>query len=205
MDKHCSTTPSGVFQTPDTSFALSNLAMKALAAFDACLVQMQRLQQAEARLDPSGYNTAVFGCEAEVADAHALADKLLMAFYRSDNADLWELTNAAWVMLLLLQSNGQDLYLIAQRSAGLRRTAAACARSPLPLEIVSVKRLFATAEVLDLMIEAALDDYAAIDPDNVDDLRGLVGRGLAAAIDQARVRQLSNDPDPAAEPDFGPC
>ena len=205
MDKHCSTTPSGVFQTPDTSLALPNLAMKALAAFDACLAQMQRLQQAEARLDPSGYNVAVWSSEAEAADAQAQADKLLMAFYRSDNAGLWELTNAAWVMLLLLQSNGIDLYLIAQRSAGLRRTADACARSPLPLEIVSVPRLLAAAEVLDLMIEAALDDYAAIDPDNVDDLRGLVGRGLAAAIERARVQHLSNDPDPAAEPDFGPC
>lgn len=205
MAKNFPTTPPRGSKTPDMSIALPNLAMTALAAFDAGLAQMQCLQRAEARLDPSGYNTAVFGCEAEVADAHALADKLLMAFYRSDNAGLWELTNAAWVMLLLLQSNGQDLYLIAQRSAGLRRTAAACARSPLPLEIVSVKRLLATAEVLDLMIEAALDDYAAIDPDNVDDLRGLVGRGLAAAIDRARVRHLSNDPDPAAEPDFGPC
>ena len=138
MDKHCSTTPAGVLQTPLTSIVLPNAAMTALAAFDAGLAQMQRLQQVEACLDPSGYNTAVLGWEVKAADARAKADQLLMAFYRSDKAGLWDLSNAAWVMLLLLGSDGQDLYLIAQRSAGLRRTAAACARSPL-IEAVTLK------------------------------------------------------------------
>ncbi len=205
MDKHRSTTPAGVFQTPLTSIVLPNAAMTALAAFDAGVAQMQRLQQAEACLDPSGYNTAVLGWEAKAADARAQADQLLMAFYRSDKAGFWHLSDAAWIMLLLLASDGQDLYLIAQRSAGLRRTAAACARSPLPEETLSAKRLLVAAEVIDRMVEAALDDYAEIDPDHVDDLRGLVGRGLAAAIDRTRAQLRPDGPDDGREPDFGPC
>ncbi|SHF31361.1 hypothetical protein SAMN05444339_10524 [Loktanella atrilutea] len=32
------------------------------------------------RLDPSGFNTAVLGCDSEAADAHAEADKLIWKF-----------------------------------------------------------------------------------------------------------------------------
>ena len=111
-------------------------------------------------------------------------------------------------MLLILQSDGLDLYLIAQRSAGLRRTAAACAacaRSPLPEEARSADRLLAAAEIIDRLVEAAIDDYATIDPDHVDDLRGLVDCSLAAAIDRAKAQHRPDDPDAGSEPDFSPC
>ena len=198
MAKNLPTTPPRGSKTPVTSISRPKAANLALATFDAGLAQMQRLQQAEARLDLSGYNTAVWGCESEAADARAQADTLLMAFYRSNSRGLWHLSNAAWIMLLLLESDGLDLYLIAQRSAGLRRTAAACARSPLPDEMLSADRLLAAAEVIDLMVEAALDDYAEIGPDSVDELRGLVGCGISAAVDRARLRHRWDDTDPDA-------
>ena len=199
------TTPFGVFQTPLASMALPNAAMTLIEAYDAGIAQMWRLQRAEASLDPSGYDASLRVYEAEAADARAKADTLLEAFYYADTSEHWYLANAAWVMLLLLASDGLDLYLIAQRSAGLRRTAAACARSPLPEEAQSAHRLLAAAEVIDVMVEAAIDDYAAIDPDHVDDLRGLVDRGLAAAIDPEKAQRRPDDPNGGPEPDFSPC
>lgn len=195
MAKHVPTTPPRGSNPPVGAVIAAKL-----AAYDECVAQMRRLQQAEARLDPSGYNTAVLGCESEAADAHARADKLLWKFYGSDTCGFWDLSNAAWAMLLLLQSDGLDLHLIAQRSAGLRYRAAAYARSPLPHEIFSADRLWAAAEVIDLMVEAALDDYAEIDPDHVDDLRGLVSRGIDAAVERARAQHRRDDPDPDDAP-----
>ena len=199
------TTPFGVFQTPLARFVLPNAEMTLLEAYDAGVAQMRRLQRAEASLDPSGYDAALLGYEAEAADARAQANTLLEAFYYADTSEHWYLPTAAWIMLLLLESDGLDLYLIAQRSAGLRRTAAACARSPLPEEAQSADRLLAAAEVIDVMVEAAIDDYAEIDPDHVDDLRALVGRGLAAAFDRAKTQRREDDPDDGHEPDFSPC
>ena len=199
------TTPFGVFPTPLSPMVLPNAAMTLIEAYDAGVAQMWRLQRAEACLDPSGFDASLLAYEAEAADARARADTLLEAFYYADTSEHWYLSTAAWIMLLLLQSNGLDLYLIAQRSAGLRRTAAACARSPLPEEAKSADRLLAAAEVIDRLVEAAIDDYAAIDPDHVDDLRGLTGRGLAAAIDRAKAQRRPDDPDAGSEPDFSPC
>ena len=199
------TTPFGVFQTPLATMVLPNAAMTLIEAYDAGIAQMWRLQRAEASLDPSGYDVALLGYEAEAADARAQADTLLEAFYYADTSEHWYLANAAWIMLLLLESDGQDLYQIAQRSAGLRRTAAACARSSLPEEAKSADRLLAAAEVIDRLVEAAIDDYAAIDPDHVDDLRGLVDRGLAAALDRAKAQHRPGDPDAGSGPDFSPC
>ncbi|SFL58676.1 hypothetical protein SAMN04488004_13016 [Loktanella salsilacus] len=197
-------TPPRGLKTPIVPIELAEAAAASLLAFDAGLALMQKLQRAEASLDPSGFDTALLGFEAEVADTHAQAYEALEAFYYSDKGALWHLSDAAWVMLLLLESDGLDLYPIAQRSAGLRHAAAACARSPLPLENASASRLLATAEVVDLMIEAAIDDYAVIDPDNVDDLRGLVGRGLAAAIEQTQTKHSAPYIDPCLDWDFGP-
>ena len=205
MDKRSSTTPYGVFPTPLASMALPNAEMTLPEAYDAGVAQMWRLHRAEACLDPSGYDASLRVYEAEAADARAKADTLLEAFYYADTSEHWYLSTAAWVMLLILQSDGLDLYLIAQRSAGLRRTAAACARSPLPEEAQSADRLLAAAEVIDAMVEAAIDDYAAIDPDHIDDLRGLVDRGLAAAIDREKAQRRPDDPNGGPEPDFSPC
>ena len=205
MDKRFPTTPAGVFPTPLALIVPPDARTVALAAFDEGLAQMQRLQRAEACIDPTGFDAALLGYEAEAADARALADQMLEDFLRSDKASCWHLSTAAWLMLVLLESDGLNLSLIAQRSAGLRRVAAACARSPLPEEIESADRLLASAEVIDLMIAAAIDDYAAIDPDRVDDLRGLVGRGLAAAIDRTQEKHSPDNPDCRLEPEFGPC
>ena len=198
------TTPFGVFQTPLAPMVLPNAEMTLIEAYDAGVAQMWRLHRAEACLDPSGYDASLLVYEAEAADARARADTLLEAFYYANTSEHWYLSTAAWVMLLLLQSDGLDLYLIAQRSAGLRRTAAACARSPLPEEAQSADRLLTAAEVIDRLVEAAIDDYAAIDPDHVDDLRGLVGRGLAAAIDRAKAERRPDGPDGGSGPDFRP-
>ena len=205
MADNPSTTPFGVFQTPHAPLVLPNAAMTLLEAYDAGIAQMWRLHRAEACLDPSGFDASLSVYEAEAADARAQADTLLEAFYYADTSEHWYLANAAWGMLLLLESDGQDLYLIAQRSAGLRYRAAACARSPLPEEAQSADRLLAAAEVIDVMVEAAIDDYAEIDPDHVDDLRALVGRSLAAGFDRAKTQRRPDDPDGRPEPDFSPC
>ena len=200
-----STTPFGVFPTPLAPMVLPNAAMTPLEAYDAGIAQMWGLHWAEACLDPSGFDASLSVYEAEAADARAQADTLLEAFYYADTSEHWYLANAAWIALLVLESDGLDLYLIAQRSAGLRYRAVACARSPLPEEAQSADRLLAAAEVIDVMVEAAIDDYAEIDPDHVDDLRALVGRGLAAAFDRAKTQRRPDDPDGRPEPDFSPC
>ncbi|MBS1301993.1 hypothetical protein [Loktanella sp. SALINAS62] len=163
MDNSFPTTPGGVSQTPCVSVDLPAAIVAGLRAFDRCMALTRAAVAADACADAANQDPALARCDTAAADAWAVADDALETFYFEGPVSLAQVKDAAWVLLLLFQDDGQDLAILAQRSRGLRYWAGTYARSPLAIELAAAPRLIVAADLVDAIIAAALEDFAQIE------------------------------------------
>ncbi|RYH01015.1 hypothetical protein EU805_15520 [Salipiger sp. IMCC34102] len=169
MSNTASNTPVGVSNTPSItpvgapgapSPHPSPELARAFAAFAACLHLTRAAIEAEAAVETLGSDPSVMRFADAAADAWARADEAFWAFRFGRNAPS-DLSEAAWVFLLLFEDDGDDLARLSQRGGGIRHRAQVCARSPLPGERILAEPLHAAADLLEEMIWIALADHTA--------------------------------------------
>ncbi|SEQ84607.1 hypothetical protein SAMN05428995_11059 [Loktanella sp. DSM 29012] len=163
MDNTVPTTPFGVSQTPNEALDLSVANAAGLLAFDRCVALTRAAIAAEACADAANQDPALAGCDQAAADAWAMADEALWQFRSDRSVTLCDVKYAAWVLLLMLEDDGQGLDTLAQRAQSLRYRAKKFARSPLTVEQVSAPRMVVAANLVDEIIATAQEDHVAIE------------------------------------------
>ncbi|WP_090161632.1 hypothetical protein [Loktanella sp. DSM 29012] len=155
------TTLNGVSQTPNAALDLSVADAAAFAEFDRCMALTRAAIAAEACADAANQDPALAGCDQAAADAWAMADEALWRFHSDRSVTLWDVKYAAWVLLLMLEDDGDGLDTLTQRAQSLRYRAQRFARSPLPVELLSAPRMVVAADLVDEIIAAAQEDLTA--------------------------------------------
>lgn len=193
MADHCTTTPPGVFKSLRSSSKRFWTSIEALTAFEDCLALVREMLAAEASVAGWGQDPALSLFWAEAADATARADDALMRFCE-EARDGSLLTDTARTLLLLIRDHGDHLDALTEHAWHLRQVAGTYALMPGMLAVALANRLIAAIDLIDTMIETALDDQIAVHAQEVGDLRGVLGPRTSASR-QADAREPCTDPD----------
>jgi hypothetical protein len=160
MTAKFTTTPFGVFKTPNAPSSLTRL-----RDFVAAVALLAGSIEANALVAGSSGDPAMSGLDTDAADTHALCETAFERIAASDATPV-DLAIAADHILAVLVNHGEAPHNLAAHPLALVRMARPLARSPLRVKRITAALLGEAARLLSVIVEDAIAEAEAAQADH---------------------------------------